>query len=489
MPGKTRAAASILAVLMLLLAAGCGNAAGENVQTTAGGSNITDETVPVTEAETTAYIDTLEKRDLGEMTFTVIGQSNNERQNFYTDSKAGDTINESIQRRDWAVEEQLNVKLNYVAESDRKKVRDSVQKTSSTNDHVYDLVMTSLSDGINTLTTGGYLYDLNKVDHLTLGSSYWNPSMTVNMEMYGKLFFTTGPISPQLYQTPIVMVMNKRLGQEYGLEDPYKVVLEGRWTIDKLAEMTRDVSRDLNDDNSMNELDFWGLVIDPTFGNALYVGAGLDPIDRSDGKYRIAIGNEAFVNLVDKCSALFGNRSTVLGNPNGAKDYDIDVFVPGRALFINDTLLGVQYMRDMEDDFAIIPCPKATEEQTKYLTTCNTWLPSGVAIPRPNDDLETVGLIMETMAYYSNEEIVPAVYEITLRGKVSRDAESYRTLDIICENLSFDFVSVFNPGGASDVLRNAMIGDVTNYTSSFGSIAKQAQKALDDFATAAQKQN
>lgn len=57
-------------------------------------------------------------------------------------------------------------------------------------------------------------------------------------------------------------------------------------------------------------------------------------------------------------------------------------------------------------------------------------------------------------------------------------------LDIIYENLSFDFVSVFNPGGASDLLRNSIIGDKENYASSYNSINKIAQKVLDDFVDA-----
>ncbi|MBQ2512862.1 MAG: extracellular solute-binding protein [Clostridia bacterium] len=471
-----------LAVMMTVTIAGCGKPSGQTEQTT--GGDISGEGTPPETQPETAYIDTLEKRDLGEATFTVIGQSNNERQNFYTEEKAGDTINESIQERDWMVEERLNVKLNYLALSDRKKVTEAVQKDTASGDGEYDLVMTSLSDGINTLTTGGRLVDLTRVPYMSLGSVYWNESMTVNMEIGGKLFFTTGPISPQLYQTPIVMMENKRIAAEYKLEDPYKVVLEGRWTIDKLAEVIKDVSHDLNSDGVMGEQDFWGLIIDPTFGNALYVGAGLDARQKTDNGYRLAIGDEDFINLVDKCSSLFGDRNSVLSNPEGKKDYDLDIFKPGNALFIDDTVLGVLLMRDMVDDFAIIPCPKASVEQERYLTTCNTWLPSGVGIPRNGADLETAGLILETMAVYSYEKIVPAVYEITLRGKVSRDAESYRTLDIIYENLSFDFVSVFNPGGASDLLRNSMIGDKENYASSYNSINKIAQKVLDDFVDA-----
>ena len=473
-------------ITVITLISGCADEKPPEPGTTAAAVS---DTEPAATTPETAYIDTLEKRDFGNETFTVIGQSSSDRQNFYNEDKAGEPINESIRRRDFAVEERLNLKLEYIAQADRKKVATLVHAATSVNDATYDLVITSLSDGINTLATGGDLCNLFEIPGLSLESVYWNQSMTVNMEMYGKLYFTTGPISPQLYQTPIVMTENKKLAEDYKLEDPYKVVLENRWTIDKLYEMIKDVSYDFNNDTVMDSSDFWGLVVDPTFGNALYVGAGLEARQLVDGKYRLAIGDEAFVNLVDKCASLFGDRSIVLNNPQGKYDYDLDIFKPGRALFMDNTVLGVIGIRDMDDDFAIIPCPKATLEQEKYYTTCNTWLPSGVAVPFTGmDKAEDIGLIMETMAYYSYEEIMPAVYEIMLRGRVSRTADDWKTLDIIFENLSFDFVSVFNPGGASDKLRNAMIGELENYVSEYASIARAAQRELDNFAAVAKKQ-
>ncbi|MCR4682289.1 MAG: hypothetical protein K5647_03040 [Clostridiales bacterium] len=478
---------ALTAIMVLAAFAGCGEPGSSDGSGT-GADNSTLTEAPTTVPET-LYIDTLEKRDLGEREFTVIGQSNSERQNFYMEEKAGDTINEAIQSRDFAVEERLNIKLKYVAESDRKKVISAVQAAARTNDNPYDLVMTSLSDGFNTLTTAGNLLDLTTVPHLTLDSCYWNESMTKNMEMYGKLYFTTGPMSPQLYQTPIVMMANLKIAKDYNLEDPYRVVLEGRWTIDKLSEMMQGVTHDLDGDNVLTENDFWGLIVDPTFGNALYVGAGLEARKFEDGEYRLAVGDEEFVNLVDKCSSLFGDRSVVLSNPGGKRDDDLNIFHPGHALFMDDTVLGVLLMRDMEDDFAVIPCPKTSADQERYLSTCNTWLPSGIGIPATNtENLDDTGLIMETMAVYSYDIIVPAVYEITLRGKISRDADNWKTLDIIFENLSFDFVSVFNPGGTSDILRNSMIGDQENYLTSYEKIKNLAKKELDNFAKIAKNQ-
>ena len=62
---------------------------------------------------------------------------------------------------------------------------------------------------------------------------------------------------------------------------------------------------------------------------------------------------------------------------------------------------------------------------------------------------------METMAAMADEIIVPAVYEVTLNGKVSRDDVSSKMLDIIFDNPSYDFITAFDFGGSGTELRNS----------------------------------
>ena len=64
--------------------------------------------VTTTVAET-AYIDTLEKRDMDKSEIIFYGQNTDDRQNFYMEEKAGDPVNETMRMRDIAVEEHLNV--------------------------------------------------------------------------------------------------------------------------------------------------------------------------------------------------------------------------------------------------------------------------------------------------------------------------------------------------------------------------------------------
>ena len=97
--------------------------------------------------------------------------------------------------------------------------------------------------------------------------------------------------------------------------------------------------------------------------------------------------------------------------------------------------------------------------------------------------------VLSLAAAFSYDLVVPAVYETTLRGKVSRDADDWKMLDIIYENLSFDFVAVFDPGTVSSILRLSMIGERDNFVSAYAAVKEKAQAVLDNYALIAQKQS
>lgn len=272
------------------------------------------------------------------------------------------------------------------------------------------------------------------------------------------------------------MMMNNRLAEDYSIPDIYQTVLDGSWTIDLLHSYIKDAASDLNSDGIMDGDDFYGLIVDGTFGNALYNSAGYKNIDDD---YQLLLDSDYSVEIIDKVSNLFGSRDNVFNDRLG-EGTGVDIFKEGRAIFMDYTILGISGMRDMEDDFSIIPTPKYDASQPAYLTTCNTWLPSGVCVPKYCSDPERTGLVTETMAYYSELYITPAIYEVTLKGKVARDDNSSIMLDLIYENSYFDMVTVFNFNEAATLLRDAALGEVDNFVSRYASSKSAAQAAIND---------
>ena len=248
------------------------------------------------------------------------------------------------------------------------------------------------------------------------------------------------------------------------------------------------MAQDLNSDGKMDMNDFYGLSMDGTFGNVLFNSTGIKSVE--DGK--LNLDSRASIDAIDRLAGLFGDRDMIFNDRNGTGKADgtggsDEVFRAGHALFMNYTMSGIARMRDMNDDFAIIPTPKYDENQEYYNTICNTWLPSGVGVPMICYDPERTGLVMETMAYYSAEYLTPAYYEVTLKGKVARDDDSSIMLDLIYENTYFDMVTAFNFAGTGNLLRDAVLGETENFASSYASVKEKAQTELDNILKGAGK--
>ncbi|MGI6742567.1 MAG: hypothetical protein ACOX4O_02785 [Eubacteriales bacterium] len=470
----------LLCIIFASVSCGAENDA-ENAGSAESAISVEAAAAETTAAETTTedYLAKFDDVDISGRTFRIIAQDTRTRYNFYHEDTAADIINDSINDRDNKVREKLGVEFEFIAYEDRGILATVAQKTILAGDDAYDMIITSLSAGINSLASAGVLFDLRQIPALTLDSELWNPSMYKNMELNGKQLVTTGNVSAQYLVTPIVVLFNKRLAEDFGIEDLYQTVNEGKWTIDRMKGLFADLGQDLDGNGKMDKNDFYGLSVDATFGNALYAAAGLNTIAKEGDNYYLSIDSKESVDLIERCAGLFGDRSVVYNDRYG-EGVSAEIFRKGNALFLDHTLLGTIELRDMEDDFGIIPVPKSDESIDKYYAACNTWLPSGISVPKTCTDVEFVGTVMETMAYYSKEYMMPACYEVTLKGKVSRDEVFAVMLDLIYENTSYDFITIFNFSESAILLREAMLGETPNFVSKYEKIKDKVQSQLNN---------
>lgn len=466
--------AVLMAALLMTGPVACGKT--EKPSAAADTQSIQTETAP---PETTTYLDSLPKQDLKGFTFRFIGQSTNERQNFYMEEKDGDVINDALHLRDQTVSDRLRSEFEFIALADRNAVATQVINTVLADDPAYEAAITAMSQGINTMVTRGVLADLNQIPYLSVAGGLWNASIHENMSFLGKQFFSTGVISAQFSQSPVCCVFNKRLTAEYKLDDIYDVVLNGKWTVDYLYECMNATARDLNGDGVMTIDDFYGFALDGVFGNVLYAASGHNPITIENKVYTVSLADAKTIEIIDKCAKMFGNPEVTWHNKN-SDGSSLRVFREGRSIFSTCDMLSVQTFRDMTDDFGIIPTPKYEESQDGYITSCTTWLPTGVAVPKNCREAEKTGLVLETMAAVADEVIVPAVYEVTLQGKVSRDAKSSQMLDIIFENPCYDFITAFDFGGSGTSLRKAVLGWEENWVSRWESMKESVNREIND---------
>lgn len=470
----------LTALLGTLFAGSC---AGSGTETAVSSSEPESTAAQETAAETD-IMEGLETGGLEDMTFTVLASGANGWNNHYDEELKGDVVNDAIWKRDILTEQRLSVNIETKVLSEM--TAPAVIKSVQADDYISDMFYFAFTSELSSLLKAGCLYNLNEIPHLELKSAWWNASVAETMTIAGKQKYTSGPISPIYLKSPIVMVFNKKLAADYSLEDIYDLVRDGKWTLDAMAAMSVKASADLDGDGVIHEdSDRFGISLEGTLANALYTAAGFrEIVTGPDGGWTSYMNESASVDFMEKCAAILSDSSTVYIRPDGGTEKHADIFKDGRSLFSDFTLFGVLlYFRDMQDDYGIIPVPKYTESQEKYKTTCNTWLFNAIAVPSNISDSESAGLVMETMARCSYTELIPAVCEITMEGKMTRDEESIGMLKIIYQNPVFDFNTIFDFGGSHSLVNACILGRKEGFSSGYAALESKMTAEIEKMLT------
>ena len=126
-----------------------------------------------------------------------------------------------------------------------------------------------------------------------------------------------------------------------------------------------------------------------------------------DGSVVLDIDVEQCANIYAKAYALLkGTQANYEYSGNGtevltAHERSFKTFAEGRAYFCGITFQKIEtFLREMEDDYGVLPNPKFNEAQANY-STCVSGAGSMVIVPKSCTDPEIVGSMLEGMAALS----------------------------------------------------------------------------------------
>ncbi|MBQ8640717.1 MAG: extracellular solute-binding protein [Clostridia bacterium] len=440
---KNRLSCLFLALLML---ASCGAPAAD--ETTAD----TSADTAAAETETVAETDSLEARqavtdDLGEHDFggedyRMLIQ---ERWLGYhqVEELTGDVLNDAIYTRNSTVEERFNVNLTMIGEAYDVQMQSIKNAVISGNDE-YDLYLGhSVYSG--DLAVQGYLLNLHDLD--IDFTKPWYPSDAVeNLTVNGKMFLAASDVCLSLAANTYCYYFNKDLVTDYGLEDPYTVVSEGKWTIDYLLQNVATIYTDANGDGIVANEDIYGFATEKT--NSLvpyYYAFEIDTVELTkEGVNIIFDKNEKNIDAVEKLrTLLYGSQGSYAYTGDGAYTSGADLFVIQNTIFAVSKLGdSANWFREACDfDYGIIPYPKYTEEQENYYTVAGGSINSS-AIPITAGRTELISTIYAAMAAESWKILIPQYYDVVLKYKGARDETSTAMIDLILDgrNLDFEFI-------------------------------------------------
>ncbi|MCI6635605.1 MAG: hypothetical protein MSH31_06015 [Clostridiales bacterium] len=470
---------------LLLLAAMLAACAAKDNTTIADTENPAVDTESVPEVTETTEVPDLPADlsfDGATFTFGVVDNPNG-RNPIVMEELTGEALNDAQYNTVQQTNDALNVLVAETILTGGYPAAQDVIKLVTAGDDVIQ-VANIYCAAIPQLLSGGYVMSYNDVPYIDLRKTWWDQKVSENLVISDIRYAVNGHLNITTHDLTYCLVFSKDQIADNGLENPYDLVRDGKWTMDKMAEQMVAVTRDANGDGTFDEKDNYGYAsaIKMTLPS-FWIGAGEKTITLNDaGIPSLTMDSERFHNVIEKIFAITYDNGTRYQNK--ADDYDIpteckDLFVGDRALFMDCSLFYVAALRDMETDFGILPYPKYDEAQTEYCSRVSYFMPA--VMPATNRNLELVGAVLEYINYRAKENITPAYYDITLKGKVSRDEESVEMLDIILDNRVVDLGDTLFCASVRDGFFTAMYrSNNHDLASVLQKNEASMQKAIDD---------
>ena len=114
------------------------------------------------------------------------------------------------------------------------------------------------------------------------------------------------------------------------------------------------------------------------------------------------------------------------------------VFNQGRAYFCDITFQKIEnFLRDMDNDFGVLPLPKYDESQDGYRTNVSG-AGTMIALPVSVTEPQRTGTVIDALAACAYDTISPSLYDIIAGTKNVRDAESAEMVQLIIRNRVYD---------------------------------------------------
>ena len=427
--------ALLLCVMLLPGFASCGG--GESVETVGSGADTTADTTVETESEPeeTRAMHKVPESDFGGATFHTLSLDwQGYKFYFFADEATGDAMNDAIYDRRMRVEEYTNTVHTVEMEADVNALENRVKKAVQAGEDRYGQVLLHCIYSVASLSGGGFLRDYGTLPYVDVSAEWWNQRM-MDVLRFGK--GTYFGVSDYMIPCPYVIAFNRDMVAESGMDDPYALVYDGTWTLDAFSAMAEAAARDLDGDGRFTDADVYGVTAGEISKYISFMPSCGQYITEKgeDGQIRLALNTEKTQSIVEKLYAVV-SKDGVLYTPASMDHVITDtLFMNGRLLFYLLPVSDIVHLRDAEITFGLLPYPKYDAAQAEYQSM--DW--GGLqCIPTTVQDPEMVGAVIELLAYESGETVIPAYYDVLLAGKLARDEDSVKMLDILFDTITYE---------------------------------------------------
>ena len=476
-----------LAVMMMLAIVACGS---DDTGSGGGGDSTTPPPAgPGTTVVTENRTDDLPPIDMKDATLSLFAmvQSGSNEGSF--DAKYdGDVVHNAVYQRNKDLKDRFNCQLSIIdkaCDTNNNEEGSMLNTMEALKETPTYHIITTASFQMVKLVQKGLLHDLNSsnIEYIDLNKDYYDDGYNIALNVGGRQYLVAGKLTISWYRYQIVTFFNRNLFLDNNVDYLYQTVLDGEWTLAKMAQIAGEFHTD-DGDTVYNQAD--------TFGYYVFVGSDASQTDGFMGAFNLRLisktedgymekididptpWNEAiseFMDMIGSKGCWAGKSEKNGGNEDGSVDTNTTVenkFLAGEAammtyrMFVVEKEAMIQMGRELEG-YGIVPLPMANDDQYDYISYVQDQvLCLGIPYTMVDNDYILAQFFLEGFASESYNTTMPAYYERALTKKYVSDEESYEMIRIIDSNIIIDPVNVFFSFGVSTTsLRNVYAGKDT----------------------------
>ncbi len=382
----------------------------------------------------------------------------------------GEPLNDKIYERNRFIEETFNTKF-VITDKELDAAASHLKVTIKAAEDLYQYAYI-FGSYLSSVIGAGYTIDLETVKGLQLDKPWWDPDRAEYS--IGRTYFVKDSASLLGFHGAFCSFFNKNLFTDLGLENPYELVKNGQWTLDKLQEFIESGASLNGDEKYTGDSPNcrFGLVGWENGYQGLWAGSDITLVTVEEGKLTYAVESEKAINAFEKVAR-------VVSTPGYSEGNYPALFAEGRSVMTLGQVKEAIMYRDMEDDFGILPLPKYDENQEEYRSYI---VGCPFLIPATTIEYETAALVADAMSYYSYAEVVPVLLDNIITHKSLRDPDSVEMLEIIRDGETIDLGTLYGwtasvEGGLKDKIK----AGGTELASTAAKYKTQVEKAMNKF--------
>ena len=399
--------------------------------------------------------------------------------------ESGDMVFDAVYNRTRSVADRLDVKIEW-SDSPHQGWADfsaSLESTIMAGDDVWQMVF---AQGNSTIQSNrDHLFmDLADSKYLDFDQPWWWSDAMAELSFDGKMRrYLVGDIALSNFRRAGAVYFNKNLYEDAlgNPDDLYKLVIDGGWTLDKMGELAAQAYRDVNGNGALDDGDIYGF----HFGKKDYIvhmeyALDVERFHRDERGYPVMEYDLERAQLaVEKMNKLlYQTKGCAFNAQTHITAAD---FAARKTFFFGNQLTAATSsdLRDMEDNYGIIPFPKLDDKQENYQNLLFN-SSSVVTIPITCKQHENVGAVIEAMCAESYRSVIEVFYETALKMKYSRDSYSGQCIDIIRDvtrkNLAYEYNAQI--GYSSMLITNCVAANNNDIASSIASVIPAANEKI-----------